>query len=146
MTNYKYSFFITLIMFIANLNAGVIYVSTNGSDDSGDGTVGNPYLTIQKGIDEAIDMDTVFVSNGIYEGGLEISNKAIALIGESREETKINQPISSPQVSVIDSDQGLTRIHNFRIKQGSSNDGGGIYSSGSMIEVKNVDLSNNYSY
>ena len=146
MANYKYSFFITLIMFIANLNAGVIHVSTGGSDDSGDGTVDNPYLTIQKGIDEAMDMDTVYVSNGIYEGGLEISNKAISLIGESREETKINQPISSPQVSVIDSDQGLTRIHNFRIKQGSSNDGGGIYSSGSIIEVKNVDFSNNYSY
>ena len=146
MANYKYPFFITLIIFIANLNAGVIHVSTGGSDDSGDGTVDNPYLTIQKGIDEAMDMDTVYVSNGIYEGGLEISNKAIALIGESREETKINQPISSPQVSVIDSEQGLTRIHNFRIKQGSSSDGGGIYSSGSMIEVKNVDFSNNYSY
>ena len=146
MTNYKYFTMVLLASALTISHAGTVYVSSGGDDESGDGTTDNPYLTIQKGIDEANDMDTVYVSNGIYEGGVVISNKAISLIGESREETKINQPIESPQVSVIDSDQGLTRIHNFIIKRGTSYDGGGIFSSESIIEVKNVDFSNNYSY
>ena len=73
-----------------------IYVSTGGSDDSGDGTIDNPYLTIQKGIDEAMDMDTVCVSNGIYEGGLEIEQSHI-INWRIREETKITMFLSSPQ-------------------------------------------------
>jgi len=126
-------------------NAETIYVSSNGDDESGDGTTDSPYLTIQKGIDEANEMDTVYVSNGIYEGGIVISNKAISLIGESREETKINQPISSPQISIVDCQTDTTRVENFIIKRGNSIDGGGIYSSGSTIEVANVDFSNNTS-
>ena len=145
MANYTYSIFITLIIFITKLNAGIIYVSATGSDDGGDGSAENPFETIQKGVDIAIDMDTVYVSNGIYEGGIVISNKTISLIGESREETKINQPISSPQISIIDSQSDTTRVENFMIKRGSSNNGGGIYSSGSTIEIDNVDFEYNSS-
>ena len=145
MTNYTYSLFIILIIFITKLNAGIIYVSETGSDEDGDGSVTNPFETIQKGVDVAIDMDTVYVSNGIYEGGIVISNKAISLIGESREETKINQPISSPQISIIECEAGTTRVENFIIESGSSNNGGGIFSSESTIEVENVDFSNNSS-
>ena len=146
MNNRVYILIITLTIFISKLNAGILHVSTSGSDDSGDGTIDNPYLTIQKGIDEANEMDTVYVYNGIYEGGLEISNKSISLIGESREETKINQPISSPQISIINCQTDTTRVKNFIIKRGSSNNGGGIFSSESMVEVENVDFSNNFSY
>ena len=145
MANYTYSLFITLIIFITKLNAGIIYVSATGSDDGGDGSAENPFETIQKGVDIAIDMDTVYVSNGIYEGGISISNKAISIIGESREETKINQPISSPQISIIECEAGTTRVENFIIESGSSNNGGGIFSSESTIEVENVDFSNNFS-
>jgi len=145
MTNYTYSLFITLIIFITKLNAGIIYVSETGSDEDGDGSVSNPFETIQKGVDVAIDMDTVNVSNGIYEGGIVISNKTISLIGESREETKINQPISSPQISIIDCQADTTRVENFMIKRGSSNNGGGIYSSGSTVEIDNVDFEYNSS-
>ena len=145
MTNYTYSLFITLIIFITKLNAGIIYVSATGSDEEGDGSVTNPFETIQKGVDVAIDMDTVYVSNGIYEGGIVISNKAISLIGESREGTKINQPISSPQISIVDCQAGTTRVENFIIEHGSSNNGGGIYSSGSTVEIDSVDFSYNSS-
>ena len=110
MANNTYSLFITLIIFITKLNAGIIYVSATGSDDGGDGSAENPFETIQKGVDIAIDMDTVYVSNGIYEGGISISNKAISIIGESREETKINQPISSPQISIINCLEDTTRV------------------------------------
>ena len=97
MANYTYSIFITLIIFITKLNAGIIYVSATGSDDGGDGSAENPFETIQKGVDIAIDMDTVYVSNGIYEGGIVISNKTISLIGESREETCLLYTSPSPR-------------------------------------------------
>jgi predicted outer membrane repeat protein len=145
MTNHTFSLFITLIIFITKLNAGIIYVSATGSDEDGDGSMSNPFETIQKGVDVAIDMDTVYVSNGIYEGGIVISNKTISLIGESREETKINQPIPSPQISIIDCQADTTRVENFIIKRGSSNNGGGIYSSGSTIKIDNVDFEYNSS-
>ncbi|MEC8838737.1 MAG: hypothetical protein VYA09_01150, partial [Candidatus Neomarinimicrobiota bacterium] len=80
----------------------VWYVATTGSDSTGNGSEENPFATIQTAIDSASDGETVYVSNGIYEGGIVISNKAISLIGESREGTKINQPISSPQISIVD--------------------------------------------
>ena len=123
----------------------VWHVATTGSDSTGDGSEENPFATIQKGVDVAIDMDTVYVSNGIYEGGIVISNKAISLIGESREGTKINQPISSPQISIVDCQAGTTRVENFIIKHGSSNIGGGIYSSGSTVEIDSVDFAYNSS-
>jgi predicted outer membrane repeat protein len=103
------------------------------------------YPTIQAGIDAAVNGDTVLVAAGIYEGGIVISNKAISLIGESREGTKINQPISSPQISIVDCQAGTTRVENFIIKQGSSNNGGGIYSSESIVEIDSVDFSYNSS-
>ena len=103
------------------------------------------YPTIQAGIDAAVNGDTVLVAAGIYEGGIVISNKAISLIGESREGTKINQPISSPQISIVDCQAGTTRVENFIIEHGSSNNGGGIYSSGSTVEIDSVDFAYNSS-
>jgi hypothetical protein len=123
----------------------VWHVATTGSDSTGDGTEANPFATIQAGIDDAVNGDTVLVAAGIYEGGIVISNKAISLIGESREGTKINQPISSPQISIVDCQAGTTRVENFIIKHGSSNNGGGIYSSGSIVEIDSVDFSYNSS-
>ena len=120
MPNYFLISIISFFVITSQLNAMVIHVSPSGNDDDGNGSETYPYLTIQKGIDASSDSDTVYVHNGVYEGGIVISNKYISLIGESREDTRINQPISSPQVSVIDSDEELIKIQNFRIKRGTN--------------------------
>jgi len=57
----------------------IIYVGGNGP--------GN-YTKIQDAIDNASDGDTVFVFNGLYDGGL-IVNKSISLIGENKSSTYI---------------------------------------------------------
>jgi len=45
-----------------------IFVATNGSDDSGTGSESNPYQSIQKGLDMAVDGDVVLVQDGTYSG------------------------------------------------------------------------------
>lgn len=136
---------IFLFFYSISIFASTINIANTGSDESGDGTFENPFLTIQKGVDVALSMDTVFVSNGIYEGGIIIYNKAISLIGESRDETKINQPISLPQISIFDSQDDTVRVENFRIKRGNSERGGGLSIARSSVVINNVELSNNNS-
>jgi len=52
------------------VDCGVInltqYISNSGSDDTGDGSESNPFETIQKGIESAVDGDTVLVDPGDY--------------------------------------------------------------------------------
>ena len=144
MLNYRYFAIALLTSALTISYAEIVYVSTSGDDESGDGTIDNPYLTIQKGIDEANDMDTVFVLNGIYTGGVTIDNKQISLIGESSTDTKMNVPISEPNISVRDTPDTV-RVENFKIKRGNSENGGGIYIVNSVVRAKNLDLSNNIS-
>ena len=47
-----------------------IYVSTTGSDVSGDGSIGNPYQTIQSGINAASNGNIVTVLPGTYTGSV----------------------------------------------------------------------------
>ncbi len=42
------------------------YVATTGSDSTGDGSAGNPYLTISNGVAKALAGDTVMVATGQY--------------------------------------------------------------------------------
>ena len=136
-----------LISLIEPVDANIIFVSSDGNDESGTGSIEEPFLTIQKGIDESNTADTVMVLNGIYTGGLNITNKQISLIGESMSDTKMNVPITNPNISIIDTmNTGDTiRIENFKIKRGNSPLGGGLYINGSIVAAKNLDLSNNNS-
>jgi len=45
---------------------GEVYVSLDGSDETGNGSVGNPYATIQKGLDKVMSDGTVYVFSGTY--------------------------------------------------------------------------------
>ncbi|MBL0125050.1 MAG: hypothetical protein IPP88_20850 [Betaproteobacteria bacterium] len=44
------------------------YVSTTGNDSTGDGTIGNPWKTIGKGISMLVGGESLIVRNGIYSG------------------------------------------------------------------------------
>ncbi|MCX6235923.1 MAG: HYR domain-containing protein [Bacteroidetes bacterium] len=58
-----------------------VYVSPSGSDITGDGSSGNPFLTIQHGIDLVADNGTVNVAAGIAAESISV-DKNITLTGE----------------------------------------------------------------
>lgn len=62
------------------IESTIVYVSSNGTGE---------YLTIQQGIDQANDGDTVFVYNGTYNENIVI-DKTLSLIGEDYTITFIN--------------------------------------------------------
>ena len=47
-------------------SAADIYVAKNGNNSSGDGSINNPYLTVQKAANEARAGDTIIIREGIY--------------------------------------------------------------------------------
>jgi len=53
---------------------GALWVATTGNDTTGDGTVGNPYLTITHGTSQLISGGTLVIKDGIYDGVTNIIN------------------------------------------------------------------------
>lgn len=51
------------------LKAAVYYVATTGNDSTGDGSVGNPWLTFSKANSTVAAGDTVVIRGGIYNAG-----------------------------------------------------------------------------
>jgi len=59
---------LTILLMLTSLTLGAtkVYVATTGNDGTGDGSSGNPYLTISKGVTEATVGDTVYIVAGTY--------------------------------------------------------------------------------
>jgi len=76
-----------------------IFVAKTGNDQTGNGTLGLPYLTIQKGVDMATNGGKVYVLPGTYLENVSI-NKPIQLLSNNKrlsDSTAINTTIiSSP--------------------------------------------------
>ncbi|ADC46830.1 adhesin-like protein [Methanobrevibacter ruminantium M1] len=81
----------TGVLIITPLMNKELYVSTGGSDETGDGTEVNPYATLKKAMDEAVAFNnTIHVAEGVYaiDTALEIdTNTAIVNIVGSGENT-----------------------------------------------------------
>ena len=59
-----------------------IYVSNEGSDSFGDGSIDNPYQTLNYTIEKAPDNSNIYLQSGTYNStGYEIKNKSISITG-----------------------------------------------------------------
>ncbi|MDY6893482.1 MAG: DUF1565 domain-containing protein, partial [Chloroflexota bacterium] len=108
---------------------GDVYVATTGDDLTGDGTAGNPYQTIDKGIDEAIAGDTVHVAAGTYVENITMKG-GVVIQGAGADVTSINGTRAGSVVTSIGLD-ATAKLAGFTITNGSAFTGGGMYNENS---------------
>ena len=138
----------------ASVTAGhTYYVALTGSD-ANPGTASQPFLTIQRGVNAAVNGDTVIVEDGTYSGA---GNRDIDFGGRNITVTSQNGAAST----ILDCQGSANAYHrgfNFHsgetsavvnglsIKNGYINDhldGGGVYTSGSNPTISNCTFTNN---
>lgn len=66
--------------FLAEYTGKITYISTVGNDTTGNGTISNPYLTINKGLLEAVAFGRLSLAPGIYASPSASINKDVAFI------------------------------------------------------------------
>ncbi len=109
------------------------YVSPTGNDITGEGTLTNPYATIQTGLNNLISGGTLHLASGTYAGtgnaGITIT-KNINIIGTSQANTIINGQTLNTIFSV---NSGLNvTMANLYFTYCKGANGGAVYSSGNL--------------
>jgi hypothetical protein len=134
------------------INRSEWYVSTNGSDVSGNGSNTRPFSSIGRAIELAEDENEIFVSSGIYTENLYIEDKTLKLMGGfdqnswerdiSANETVIDGGGVGPVITAKNSD---ILIEGFTIRNGQAGEmgGGGVYTSGGQPKINYCKIVNN---
>jgi parallel beta-helix repeat protein len=121
-----------------------IYVDDDNTAGPWAGTQLFPYQYIWQGIENATAGDTVYVLNGIYYENV-IVNKAIQLIGESKENTIID---ASNYGTVVTITADNVVMKNFQVKDGGEewapNRDAGVHILGDYVTFENCELYENY--
>ncbi len=130
---------------VINFQLGMdeVYISTTGNDTTGDGTIGNPYASLSKGILETNPNGTLHVATGTYTGALNVGitiDKNISIIGDDQATTIIDAE-GNDRIFTIET--GYTvNIQNLTLQNGNSDVGGAIYNSGTL-NITNTILTGN---
>ena len=92
-------FFRTLLLiFIATnfFSQSNNYVSIAGNNSTGDGSIGNPYLTVQYAVDQASIGDSIIIGAGTFEEEITV-NKTLNFRGNGVESTKLYLDVANYQ-------------------------------------------------
>ncbi len=118
-----------------------VIVDKNGTGD---------YLTIQEGIDNAADGDTVYIMSGNYIENIVITNRELVIMGDSLVNnhnvgfsTVVDGELNGGVFKVTSSD---LEIFNIKIQRGYSERGGGIdIDNNSILLIDNCSIEKNFS-
>ena len=140
-------------------NGPIWYVSSDGCDLSGNGSVAYPFATIQYTIDTVNENDIIVVEIGSYQENLTISNKNIILTSRyyfTNDETYIDSTIidanfNESAISFYGSIDTTCIVNGFTLVNGYSGSGGGIYCDNagpklSHLIIENCEVDNNGPY
>ncbi|MEA2077800.1 MAG: T9SS type A sorting domain-containing protein [Candidatus Marinimicrobia bacterium] len=134
------------------------WISNEGDDIWGNGSVEYPFASLQVAVDYALDTDTLLLLPGEYRGSIEIENKSLTisspylLSGDSSYVDSIvlmpDTTINSPIFLLRDVDS--VKVSGLHLKDGRGRQfynnysfGGAVYCEGSGLELKNLVFSNN---
>lgn len=114
-----------------------VHVTSDGNDTTGDGSMENPFRTIQKGIDMVEDGDTVLVYPGLYQEEINFLGKAITV--QSAEDAAVIEAPDDFAVWFYHGEGSGSTLKNFVIR----NSLGGIFIVRSSPTISNVTVVNN---
>ena len=126
----------------------VVYVSSTGNDSTGDGSLGTPYLTLTKGIQQVADGGTVNIAAGTYAETTMITlDKDVTITGDSTTNTIIDGGNSHRSFDIaggktVAMNYLSIRNGNANNGDGNGNDGGGIQNWGTLT-LNNSTISGN---
>jgi len=130
---------IAVLVSVSAVSAVNVYVNTTGDDDTGTGTISNPFKSISKGVNNATDGDTVIIADGTYAGEnntyIDIT-KNMTITGQSQANTIIDGEGVNWIFSVDTPGLNVT-FSNLTIKNAYINwdNGAAIWSEGSTVTV-----------
>lgn len=110
-----------------------IYVSAIGSDTSGDGSLANPFASIQHAIDKGSPGDDVYVGVGTFVGDVTLKD-GVSLRGAGASSTVL---VGSGTTSVVTANSigATTTIADLELMGGGGDNGAGISCVGSSLVV-----------
>ncbi len=117
----------------------IIFVATYGDDLTGNGSSGNPFRTVQKGIDSARNGDIVKVYAGLYEENV-LVNRSVSLMANGSEVTTIQ---GSETTDVVMMSSPWASISGFTVT-GSGASHAGIMVNADFCRMTNNFLNDNY--
>jgi uncharacterized protein (TIGR02145 family)/uncharacterized delta-60 repeat protein len=129
----------------------VWHVSTEGSDETGDGSQETPFASIQAGINTSQSGDTVLVQPGNYIENINYSGKNIvvgSLTLTTRDTSFISQTIidgnqSGSVVTITNGEDSTAVLSGFTITNGFAVNGGGIYIDGGSLFISHNRITDN---
>ncbi|HHE37760.1 MAG TPA: T9SS type A sorting domain-containing protein, partial [Candidatus Cloacimonetes bacterium] len=121
-----------------------IYVSVNGSDETGDGTEENPLATIQYALSLVYNRGIILVQPGEYFENIDFSGKNVTIKSvEGFENTIINGDQMDCVVTFENEENAEAVLDGFTITNGEGLIGGGILCYNSQPTLKNLLIKEN---
>jgi len=112
----------------------VWHVSTEGSDEEGDGSISNPFETIQHGINQASQSDTIQIHSGTFRPTSHLTiDKSISFVGYGSPQPTISLDSASIHANLWNDSQIETNFTNLQFtSDGNTSEWAFILNSGSF--------------
>ncbi len=151
-TFFARTFAVLIVVISIHGYATTRYVAIGGDDVTGDGTIGNPFATIQRGVTASQPSgDTVIVRDGVFSGSgnrnIDLGGRQIIVRSENGAlATTIDCQSLGNGFSLQNGEPNTTRIIGFTIINGLVKDvahqGGGIYCNAASPSIEDCIITN----